>query len=74
MTAQWQRLRSSLAPLAEHRVAPSGPLTPDAGRFAELYRGHIELEEGRAYPLVAAAMPGDAVAAMGEEMAARRGL
>jgi hemerythrin-like domain-containing protein len=74
MTAQWQRLRARLLPLAERRELPLPPLGPDALRFAELYREHIEIEEGRAFPLAAAATPADAVAAMGEEMAARRGL
>ena len=74
MSAQWERLRSRLAPLADHGAAPAPLLAPEAARFAELYRGHIEAEEAVAYPLAAAAMAGDALAAMGEEMAARRGL
>ncbi|HLK49596.1 MAG TPA: hemerythrin domain-containing protein [Bryobacteraceae bacterium] len=60
----------------------SGWLAPaDSARFAELvggladlYRGHIAVEERELFPAAAAVLPGAERAAMGREMAARRGL
>lgn len=59
----------------------SGSLAPaDAERFSELvqsladlYRGHIALEEGEVFPAAAAVLEKPEREAMGGEMAARRG-
>ena len=60
----------------------SGSLAPaEAARLAELvtgladlYRGHIAVEERDLFPAAAAVLEGHERAAMGREMAARRGL
>ena len=75
MGAQWQDLRADLAAVADNRW----PAAPDAARavrwrgFAALYRDHVRAEEGQAYPAVRAWLDGPAQAAMGREMANRRG-
>ena len=59
----------------------SGSLAPaDAGRFlelaqglADLYRAHIAIEEGEVFPAAAGVLEQSDRAAMGGEMAARRG-
>lgn len=69
MHAAYQALRPGLLALRD------GGLMPDTvgwADFAALYRGHIELEEGLAYPSTRAATPIAELAAMGHEMAQRR--
>lgn len=69
MHAAYQALRPGLVALRD-----DGAL-PDAGGwagFAALYRRHIELEEGSAYPLALDGADAAALAAMGAEMAGRR--
>ncbi len=80
MSRQWQAVRADLATVAAGEEPPGGPVAfldaarPRWARFAALYAGHIEAEEGRAYP-AAEALAGEAVRReMGEEMAARRGV
>lgn len=69
MVEAWAALRGQLA-----RIADKGAATPPAWQaFAALYRKHIEAEEGLAYPAARALTDADARAAMGREMARRRG-
>ncbi len=78
MATQWQAVRADLADLAG--VAEGrAPVAPDAAcaarwqGFAALYRDHVRAEEGQAYPPAQARLDDPAQAAMGQEMAARRG-
>jgi hemerythrin-like domain-containing protein len=83
MAAAWAGVRAGLEAVREAAPAVAGPSAPDprpptasgdwAG-FARLYRDHIAVEEGAAYPVVASAVDPAALDAMGREMAARRGL
>lgn len=83
MAEAWARVRAGLEAVRETAPAGVGTTTPDprpasasvdwAG-FAQLYRDHIAVEEGAAYPAVASAVDRTALDAMGGEMAARRGL
>lgn len=71
--AAWQALRPHLLQLADGANGPDpAALRAAALRFIEVHDGHIELEDGLAFPAVARLHP-DA-AAMGREMAARRGV
>jgi hemerythrin-like domain-containing protein len=68
MAAAWARMRALLAAIEQGR----GPGDCD-DMAAALYREHIALEEIQAFPLAKAGVAGDALRAMGEEMARRRG-
>jgi hemerythrin-like domain-containing protein len=70
MHAGWQALRTQLLALRDQAARPDCSAWPD---FVALYGEHIELEEGQAFPLSAAACGTDECAQMGAEMAARRG-
>lgn len=82
MAAAWVGVRESLeqvrlagvaagaAPVPDPRPAGAGA---DWAAFARDYREHIALEEGTAYPAVEVALTDAERAAMGHEMAARRG-
>ncbi|MFM2340575.1 MAG: hypothetical protein RLZZ592_228 [Pseudomonadota bacterium] len=84
MEALWARLRE---PLLVWREAPDGevgdgpgrdfPLEAERQAWAALYAGHIEAEEGHAYPQARASIDAQPAAAetlagIGAEMAARR--
>jgi hemerythrin-like domain-containing protein len=75
MTEQWRAVRADLAGVADGRW----PAAPDAARaarwrgYAALYRDHVRAEEAHAFPAARARLDADAQAAMGREMAARRG-
>lgn len=75
MTGQWQAVRADLAGAAEGRW----PAAPDAARtarwraYATLYREHVRAEEALAFPAARARLDAAGQAAMGREMAARRG-
>jgi hemerythrin-like domain-containing protein len=76
MTLQWAALRADLQQVAEG-VLPLPPAAELGARwtaFAALYRAHIVLEEAQAYPAARALLGEPALAAMGGEMAHRRGL
>jgi hemerythrin-like domain-containing protein len=75
MARQWPLLRAALAAVAEGQWQAAGeePL-PGAAAFAALYRRHIADEDTRAYPPVRDAAAPAALAAMGDEMARRRGV
>ena len=70
MTQAWQGLRPWLAAIERGDAT----LAHDAPRFAALYREHIALEESSAFTRVLSALDASAQAAMGCEMAARRGV
>jgi hemerythrin-like domain-containing protein len=74
MESRWVPARDVLARLAAGRLPR---LTPEhealLAAFAEVYEGHIEAEERVAYPAAQALVAPPAVAAMGREMARRRG-
>jgi hemerythrin-like domain-containing protein len=76
MAASWAALRPDLVAVAERRwTADEGAPAAFARwkRFAELYAGHAAAEEHEAFPFAASLVVGDERAAMGREMAARRG-
>lgn len=73
MDAAWTRARSLLEEVAggtRTRFNEADDAVLDA--FASLYAGHIDAEEGLAYPRASSAMDAERVRAMGAEMAARR--
>ena len=74
MNTSWAAARAPLQALAD---AASSAFTPadEAAleRFAAHYDAHIATEEGLAYPAALALLSDEALLAMGDEMAARRG-
>ncbi|MDR0226875.1 MAG: hemerythrin domain-containing protein [Burkholderiaceae bacterium] len=74
MAADWARARLPLMGLAEGRLTGFGGYDEALfEHFAACYAGHIEMEERLAYPPTRGLLPAPAQAAMGQEMAARRG-
>ena len=74
MTADWASARAGLQALLDENATGFTPQDEAAlDRFAMRYDAHIAAEEGVAYPAAAALLPPTALAAMGREMAARRG-
>lgn len=77
MSAAWALMHPALVALmqgqwvADHNAAAEWALWQ---RFADLYAAHIEAEEGQAFPWALASTDDLALAAMGREMAARRGV
>lgn len=73
MAGAWQALREDLQHVAGGRL-------PDAGAgarwraFDALYRAHVRREDEAAYPPVRSRLDAAALAAMGADMARRRGL
>ena len=83
MTADWAAARAPLQALVDHAEGADGPAPPFCfspydnaalDRFALRYGDHIAAEEGLAYPAAIQLLPPTALAAMGREMAARRGV
>lgn len=74
MEARWPATRAVLDAIAGGlaRLEPAQAAALDA--FAGLYGGHIDAEEQLAYPQARALLDEAAVAAMGGEMARRRGV
>ncbi|MBL8305054.1 MAG: hemerythrin domain-containing protein [Rubrivivax sp.] len=74
MEAQWPGVRADLVALE----GGSGALPPGAAArwstYAALYRRHILLEDGVVYPAARQRLDDATQAAMGEEMARRRGV
>jgi hemerythrin-like domain-containing protein len=70
MEAQWSRLRARLDALAAGREARLD--AEDVGRFAWLYRRHMEKEAALVLPFAREAVSETDRAALGERMAARR--
>lgn len=73
MTVDWAAARVPLLALCDGDAQPLVAAGDVLDRFASRYAGHIAAEEGAAYPAAAALLAHDALAAMGQEMAARRG-
>ncbi len=67
--AAYARLRPGLLALRDDAQCPD---TADWPALAALYRAHIALEEGSAYPAASAGAEAGELAAMGAEMAGRR--
>lgn len=72
MHAAYQAIRPGLLALRDQAAPPDPADLACWPGFAALYRAHIALEEGEAYPRSRAATAPDALAAMGAEMAQRR--
>ena len=71
MAAGWGGLRPALQQVAAGQPAPA--LDSAAAAFAALYAEHLVAEDTQAYPAAAALLGAEALAAIGAEMAARRG-
>ena len=74
MEADWAAARGPLQALAEGEIQTfSGADEAVLAQFSGRYADHIRVEEGLAYPAAQALLSASAVAAMGQEMAQRRG-
>lgn len=74
MAAGWAAARVPLHALAEAASAVfSAEEEAALERFAAHYADHIAVEEGLVYPAALALLPAEALSAMGDEMASRRG-
>jgi hemerythrin-like domain-containing protein len=73
MDADWAALRLPLAEVAAGRAPAPGALARWSD-FALRYSRHLEAEEAAAFPAARAALGATEQAAMGAEMAARRGV
>lgn len=75
MESQWARLRVPLAALAQGRSEAYGASQIAASAlFCALYDEHAQNEERLVFPLAARLLDVDALQAMGDEMARRRGV
>jgi len=72
LTANWRRLRPQLAGIEAGERANLDAKEVEQVRAA--YDAHIAREEGELIPLAAKTLGTDAIAAIGREMAARRGV
>jgi hemerythrin-like domain-containing protein len=74
MAASWAAARAPLEALAQATCAAFSAEDEAAlQRFAAHYADHIAVEEGLVYPAALALLPAEALSAMGDEMASRRG-
>lgn len=74
MTTDWAAARAGLQALLDESATGFTPQDEAAlDGFAMRYDAHIAAEEGVAYPAAATLLPPASLAAMGQEMAARRG-
>lgn len=74
MTADWAAARVGLQAMADGEATAFNANAQAAfNRFAERYDAHIAAEERVAYPAALALLSPTALAAMGQEMAVRRG-
>lgn len=77
MTRRWAGVRADLAAIAAGAPAQRGALDAAAGArwaaFAALYGRHIAVEEQQVYPAAQPLFDAATLAAMGQEMARRRG-
>ncbi len=72
MAEDWSMLRDALERIAYGENAPLDEL--EVSRFCELYRAHMAVEDADVIPLAAALLDDNALAALGQAMAARRGV
>lgn len=73
MAAAWQQLRPLLQAVQQGQTPDLAAHAGLIKHFVALYEAHIALEEEVAFPAGFAAMPAQAQAQAGDEMAARRG-
>lgn len=74
MEHHWARLRTPLTALAHGHAEAFGPEQLESAQlFTSLYTSHMELEDNLVFPAAAGLLDGDALRAMGAEMAGRRG-
>ena len=73
LSAQWRGVRADLAAVEAGAWRADEAAATRRAAFAALYRQHIAAEEGQAYPLAHPLLDAPAQAAMGQEMARRRG-
>jgi len=74
MAATWAGVRAVLPDIAQGRWRAEDRAVSGWGAFTALYREHIVLEERDAFPLARAQTGADALRAMADEMASRRGV
>lgn len=74
IAAQWARLRPLLGGVATATGVDAGVLRREAAAFAALHDAHLRTEDELVFPRAAQDLTPAAQAAMGTEMAARRGL
>ncbi len=76
MAAAWAALRPGLLALAEGHwpAAQAALIFAQWHEFAALYAGHAQREDDIAYPAARRLLDASALAAMGQEMARRRGV
>ncbi|MFO1251420.1 MAG: hemerythrin domain-containing protein [Inhella sp.] len=75
IAADHQRMHGAWLPLRDQLFAVRRAQHPDCAEwpaFCALYRAHIQLEEGQAFPAAAARCDAGELQAMGAEMAGRR--
>lgn len=73
MAAQWRGVRGDLAGIEAGTWRQDETAASRWAAFAALYRRHIAAEEAEAYPRAQLLLSGPGQAAMGQEMARRRG-
>ena len=75
MAQAWSAVRADLQPIGAGALPADldGAVAARWAGFVALYREHIVIEEGQAYPAALPLLDGPAQAAMGGEMARRRG-
>jgi hemerythrin-like domain-containing protein len=80
MTRQWGHIRQDLQQVIDTATGSSGSAASPPGMtqrwqdFERLYLTHMALEDSCAYPFAASKLSPEQTAAMGEEMATRRGV
>lgn len=76
MHARWQRVRADLQAVAQGHWPPPEPgsALQRWQEHADHYAAHIEAEDHQAYPAARALLDATAQAAMGQDMAQRRGV
>lgn len=74
MAARWARLRVPLAALANGQAGFEDELTDAAEHFRGIYEAHLQAEDSLVFPRAASLLDAEAERAIGEEMAARRGV
>lgn len=75
LAALWSELRVWLLQVQAGEAQPADePTTDAAGQFSALHAAHIALENTRIFPAAQACMRAAELEAMGQDMAARRGV
>jgi hemerythrin-like domain-containing protein len=74
MAARWPTVRALLQRIAAGGAAPDADEDAACDAFVAIYAEHLPVEDGLVFPAARARMDAAAQAAMGDEMAARRGV